>query len=185
MVLNTDKSILLLIDMQERLFTAIHNREAVLKNVELLIHLSRIFHLPILLTEQYPKGLGRTLPILQELLSNQYHPIEKTTFNCLGNETFVAECDRLYTARRNTMIICGIETHICVYQTARDLIRQGKWKIHIAADATGSRAEANWRWGLDLLRDEGIPIKPTETILYELLKKSGTPEFKAMLPYIK
>ncbi len=185
MALNTDKTILLVIDVQEKLFTTIHNREVVLKNVELLIHLSRIFHLPILLTEQYPKGLGRTLPSLRELLGNQYRPIEKTSFNCLGNDTFMAECDRFATAGRDTMIMCGIETHICVYQTARDLIHQGNWKVHIAADATGSRAEANWRWGLELMRDEGIPIKPTETILYELLKKSGTPEFKAMLPYIK
>ena len=185
MGLNAGNTALLIIDMQEKLFAAIHEKETVLKNVVLLVHLAKTFELPILLTEQYPKGLGRTLSSIRELLGSAYRPIEKTSFSCLGNDIFIEEIDRLRHEKRNNLIVCGIETHICVYQTARDLKRQGGWEIHLAADATGSRAEANWKWGLELLRDEGIPVKPVETILYELLKKSGTPEFKAMLPYIK
>ncbi len=185
MGLSAKKTALLIIDMQEKLFAAIHDKEAVLKNVKLLVHLAKTFELPILLTEQYPKGLGRTLPSLVELLDTDYRPIEKTTFSCLGDDEFAKEIQRLRGEGRNNLIVCGIETHICVYQTARDLKQEGTWKIHLAADATGSRTVANWTWGLELLRDEGIPIKPVETTLYELLKKSGTPEFKAMLPHIK
>ncbi len=185
MGLDAKKTALVIIDMQERLFAAIHGREAVLKNVELLVHLARTFRLPVLVTEQYPKGLGRTLPSLASLLGDAYRPIEKTTFSCLGNVRFREAVAALAAGGRREVIVCGIETHICVYQTVRDLKREGDWKIHLAADATGSRAESNWRWGLDLMRDEGIPVKPAETILYELLKRSGTPEFKAMLPHIK
>ncbi len=185
MGLDADKSALLIIDMQEKLFAAIHGKGAILKNVELLIHLARTFHLPIVVTEQYPKGLGRTLPSIVNLLGDAYHPIEKTTFNCLGNDTFKKSMKRLSGEGKRELIVCGIETHICVYQTAEGLAREGTWTVHIAADATGSRVEANWTWGLELMRDAGCPIKPTETILYEILKKSDTPEFKAMLPHIK
>ncbi len=185
MGLDAEKTALVIIDMQERLFAAIHGRDPILKNVELLVHLARTFRLPILVTEQYPKGLGRTLPSLASLLGDAYRPIEKATFSCLGNAHFRESLAVLAAEGRREVIVCGIETHICVYQTARDLKREGDWKIHLAADATGSRAEANRRWGLDLMRDEGIPVKPVETILYEMLQRAGTPEFKAMLLYIK
>ena len=183
---DANRTALLIIDMQEKLFAAIHDKETVLQNVELLSHLAKTFKLPVLVTEQYPKGLGRTLPFLAELLKTDYTPIEKTTFSCLGNTAFAEKIRRLREEGRDHLIVCGIETHICVYQTALDLKREENWEIHLAADATGSRTEANWRWGLELIRDGGIiPVKPTETILYELLKKSGTPEFKAMLPHVK
>ncbi len=185
MVLGRHETALIIIDMQVKLFAKIHGREAILKNVATLIHLANIYHFPILVTEQYPKGLGKTLPPLIELLGEAYRPIEKTTFSCLGNEAFTSRLNILGERGVRDLIICGIETHICVYQTIRDLHRNNRWRIHPVADATGSRVEANWKWGLDLIRDMGAPVKPTETILYEILQESGTPEFKAMLPHIK
>ena len=185
MTLNNNKVALLIIDMQEKLFASMRDKETLLKNVELLIHLAKTFEFPILITEQYPKGLGQTLPTIVSLLGDAYRPIGKTTFSCLRNEVFNGEITQLYKEEKQDLIICGIETHICVYQTARDLKQRGGWNLHIAADAVDSRTEMNWKWGLELIRDEGVPIKPTETILYEILKKSGTPEFKAMLPHIK
>jgi len=185
MGLDTGRTALLIIDMQEKLFTAIHDKTYVLKNVERLIHLAAIFNLPVILTEQYPKGLGRTLPSIVELLGSRYQPIEKTSFSCLGNEAFRLTIEDLQREGRNTLILCGIETHICIYQTIRDLRQEGGWEIHLAADATGSRSERNWEMGLALIRDGGIPIKPVETLIYEFLRESGTTEFRSMLPYIK
>ncbi len=185
MTLEENTSVLLLIDIQEKLFAAIHDRERLKKNVELLVRLCQIMNIPLLVTEQYPKGLGKTIPTLIHLLQKEYFPIEKTTFSCFAHEIFVHKLDTLFNRGRRHLIVCGIETHICVYQTVRDLHRHREWTLHVAADATGARTEFNWRWGLELLREEGASIKPTETLLYELLKEAGTPTFKAMLPFIK
>jgi hypothetical protein len=153
--------------------------------VETLIRLSKVFGLPILITEQYPKGLGRTIGRIADLLGEDYQPIEKMTFSCAGCDEFNEKADALCAGDFHNLVVCGIETHICVYQTVRDLSEDGVCNIHVAADAVGSRKEENWRWGLELMREEGAFIKPTETIVFEMMARSGTPEFKAMLPYIK
>ncbi len=185
MVIQKDNTAILIIDVQEKLIDSIFNKESVIDNVKALIHLSQVFKLPILITEQYPKGLGRTIEPIRELLKDSYQPIEKMTFSCVGCDQFNERTDSLCASEIHHLVVCGIETHICVYQTVRDLSEDGVCTIHIAADAVGSRKEDNWRWGLELMREEGAFIKPTETIIFEMLHRSGTPEFKAMLPHIK
>ncbi len=185
MLMERGKTALLIIDIQEKLIDSISNRESLLGNVESLIHLAEVLEMPILVTEQYPKGLGRTIPRITDALKDAYQPIEKMTFSCVGCEEFNKRTDPLCSSGIHNLVICGIETHICVYQTVRDLSEDGVCTIHVAADAVGSRREENWRWGLELMREEGAFIKPTETIVFEMLARSGTPEFKAMLPYIK
>jgi nicotinamidase-related amidase len=176
---------LLVIDIQEKLIGNIWNRESLLENVETLVHLAHVFEMPILVTEQYPKGLGSTVSTVAEVLKDSYDPIEKMTFSCVGCEEFNGRTDSLCSSGIHHLIVCGIETHICVYQTVRDLSEDGVCNIHLASDAVGSRKEANWRWGLDLMREEGAFIKPTETMVFEMLTRSGTSEFKAMLSHIK
>ncbi len=185
MLMERGNTVLLIVDIQEKLIDSIWNRESLLENVETLIHLAEVFEMPVLITEQYPKGLGRTIPRVADLLKEAYKPIEKLTFSCVGCEEFNEKTDSFCSKGYHHMIVCGIETHICVYQTVRDLSEDGVCNVHVAADAVGSRREENWRWGLDLMREEGAFIKPTETIVFEMMGRSGTPEFKAMLPYIK
>ncbi len=185
MLMEKGNTVLLVVDIQEKLVESIFNRESMLENVETLIHLAQVFEMPVLVTEQYPKGLGRTIERISGLLKDAYRPIEKLTFSCVGCQEFNEQADSLCSKGFHHLIVCGIETHICVYQTVRDLAEDGVCNIHVAADAVGSRKEENWRWGLELMREEGALIKPTETIVFEMMRRSGTPEFKAMLPYIK
>jgi len=185
MLMEKGNTVLLIVDIQEKLIDPIWNKDTMVSNVETLIQLARVFEMPILVTEQYPKGLGRTISRIADLLGDDYKPIEKVTFSCVGCDEFNEKADVLCSKGFHHLIVCGMETHICVYQTVRDLSEDGVCNIHVAADAVGSRSKENWQWGLELMREEGAFIKPTETIVFEMMARSGTPEFKAMLPYLK
>jgi isochorismate hydrolase len=151
------------------------------RNSQLLIRLAGILDLPVALSVQYPKGLGQTVPEIASLLTDT-KPIEKLEFGCFGNGDYCSAIGRL--AGRNTLLVCGIETHICVTQTVLGALNQGL-NVHVAADAVGSRAELNWKIGLERMRDAGAVISSTEMMIYELLGKSGTPAFKQILQYLK
>ncbi|MGB9667595.1 MAG: isochorismatase family protein [Thermosulfidibacteraceae bacterium] len=181
-----DKTFLSVIDIQEKFRKVIYNIEEIIENTKKLIKLSEILKMPIVVTEQYPEGLGRTLQEILDFLpkENVYYPIEKLTFSCMKDDKFTDVTTMLRKEGYNSVIICGIEAHVCVYQTAIDMKEAG-FEIHMAYDATGSRKEINHRLIMENLLKSGIDVKPTETIIFDLLNKAKTPEFNAMLPYIK
>ena len=179
-VLDTEDAVLLIVDIQERLATVMKERERVVRNNLHLIELAKMIHLPVVVTEQYPKGLGRTVAELQGALP-PYQPIEKTSFNCCGEPAFLAELRKL---KRKKIVLTGMETHICVLQTATGLLADG-FMPHVVQDAICSRTEENWRTGLEFMRDAGAVITCTETVLFQLLKVAGTEEFKKISQRIK
>lgn len=172
---------LLVIDIQEKLLPPIHEKERLIRNSQLLIRLADMLSLPIIATTQYAKGLGPIVPEIASLLPAT-RPLDKLEFGCFGNGEFCSNLAQLQG--RNTLLLCGMETHICVLQTALGALNQGHL-IHVAADAVSSRTELNWKLGLERMRDAGVVISSTEMMIYELLGKSGTPEFKQILQYLK
>jgi nicotinamidase-related amidase len=173
---------LLVIDIQEKLLPPIFNKDALVRNAQLLIRLANILDLPTLVSTQYTRGLGPTVPEIASLLSHP-HPIDKLEFSCFSNDQFCGSIKSL-PGSRNTLLLCGMESHICVMQSALGALNRG-FLVHVASDAVGSRTEANWNVGLKRMETAGALISSTETIIYELLRASGTPAFKTMLPYLK
>ena len=173
---------LVVVDIQEKLLPPIFNKEAMVKNSQLLLRLAKILPIPVMVTTQYSKGLGATVPEIAALL-DEVPSIDKMEFGCFANDTFRSRVKSL-PGNRNTVLLCGMEAHICVMQTALGALNEG-YIVHVASDAVGSRAEWNWRIGLDRMRAAGAVISSTEMMMYELLGCSGTPEFKQLLPYIR
>jgi nicotinamidase-related amidase len=180
--LAADQCALAVIDIQEKLLPPIFNREQLVRNSQLLIRLARILEVPILMTTQYAKGLGRTVPEISELAPST-DAIDKLEFGCFANDDFCAAI-KVLPGQRTTLLLCGMEAHICVMQTALGALRKG-YLVHVASDAIGSRAEWNWHIGMERMRAAGAIISSTETIIYELLRASGTAQFKEMLKYLK
>src|SRR6266581_2328498 len=160
---------LVVIDIQEKLLPPIFQKEQLLRNSQLLIRLAGILKIPTLLTAQYPRGLGNTVPELASLLP-ETQAIAKDIFSCFGSDVFCSALKRL-PGNRNTVILCGMESHICVAQTALAAMREG-YLVHVASDAVSSRTEWNWKVGLERMRSAGAVISSTEMIIYELLKSS-------------
>jgi nicotinamidase-related amidase len=180
--LDATQCALVVIDIQEKLLPAILNHKVVVRNVQMLIRLATILEIPTLLTTQYARGLGVTVPEIADLLP-EVNPIDKLEFGCFGQEGFRTALHEL-PGHRTTLLLCGIESHICVMQTALGALENG-YMVHVASDATGSRTDGNWRLGLQRMESAGCVISSTEMMIYELLKRSGTAQFKEMLRYIK
>ncbi len=179
--LRAEECALVVIDIQEKLLPPIWEKERLVRNSQLLIRLANIMNIPVVATTQYVKGLGQLVPEIASLLPDT-NPMDKLEFGCFGNREFCSAVSQL--AGRNTLLLCGMETHICVLQTALGALNQGL-NVHVAADAVSSRAELNWKLGLERMRDAGAVISSTEMMMYELMGKSGTPVFKEMLKWIK
>lgn len=179
--LNRDDSVLIIIDIQERLAAVMKERERVITNTLHLIEAARILQVPIFVTEQYPKGLGPTVKEIRDALIDHYRPIEKITFSCCKDKTFI---DVLSQVGRKRVIICGMETHVCILQTCIDLLR-GNYYVHIVRDGVCSRAEENFITGIEFMRDAGAVVTCTETVLFQLLEKAGTEEFKIISKRIR
>jgi hypothetical protein len=179
-VLNQEDSILLIIDIQEKLLNAVFNQEIVGKNSEIISKSANILDLPIYITEQYPKGLGSTVGTIKEVVENGNY-FEKISFNALFDIDLLSSLKK--TGRRQ-VIVMGIETHICVHQTVDALIQNG-FEVTVAADACGSRFENSHKAGLESIKDNGAKIKSTEMILFELLKSAKHPKFKEIQALIK
>lgn len=179
-LLQPDHAALVVIDVQEKLVPAIDEKERLLRNSVLLLRLARVLSLPVLVTTQYRKGLGGTLPeILAEAPGAE--ELDKTAFSCFGSETFRA---RLEALGRRQLLVCGMEAHICVLQTVLAALGDG-YQVHVAADAVGSRSESNRQLGLRRLERAGAVISSTEMAVYELLGRSDSATFKQMLPFLK
>jgi len=180
--LEADECALVVVDIQEKLLPPIFNKETMVKNSQLLIRLAKILSIPVMATTQYTKGLGMVVPEIASLLDG-VRTIDKLEFGCFGSEEFRSDVRKL-PGTRNTLLLCGMETHICVLQTALGALNDG-YLVHVASDAVGSRSDWNWRIGLARMRSAGAVISSTEMMMYELLRCSGTPQFKELLPFIK
>jgi nicotinamidase-related amidase len=182
--LNREEAVLLVVDVQERLVPAIHKDlyPRALRNMQIAIEAAGTLGIPILLTEQYPKGLGRTVPeVMGALDGKEYRLVEKMTFSCARDEGFLSAVSEL---NRRQLILVGMETHVCVYLTSVDLRRAG-YSLFILDDAVSSRFLHNYQSGLQALRDAGCTVISTETAMFELLKVAATPEFKKISSLIK
>ena len=168
--LDADRTVLVVIDVQEGFRRAIPDFERIAKATATLIQGSEAIGVPVLITEQYPKGLGETAPEVSDHLPEGTRPLEKVVFSA-------AEADGFDLAGRDQALICGIETHVCVNQTALDLLAEGV-DVQVAEDAVGSRTDENKRVGLHKMERAGAEITSVETALFELLGRAGTDEFK-------
>jgi nicotinamidase-related amidase len=170
------------VDIQEKLLPPIFEKERMVRNSQLLIRLAKILALPVLLSTQYSKGLGANIPEIASLLP-EVAPVEKNEFGCFNNDAYCARVKSL-PGDRNTLLLCGMESHICVMQTALGALNSG-YIVHVASDAVSSRTEWNWEIGLERMRAAGAVISSTEMMIYELLRTSSGPAFKEMLQYLK
>ena len=175
-VLERDRAALVVIDMQEAFRPAVGEFDTVAHNAGVLVQGARELGLPVLVTEQYPQGLGETVPEVAEHLDGvERHA--KTVFSA-------ARVDDFDLAGREQALVCGIEAHVCVEQTVQDLLDRGL-EVHVAADAVSSRTALNRRLGLEKMERSGAWVTSTEMALFELLGRAGTPEFKEVQALVK
>jgi nicotinamidase-related amidase len=169
--------VLVVVDVQERLFNAMdaERRDDMVANVKILASAARRLEVPVLVTEQYPKGLGRTLPELRTLLGDT-PPFEKTAFSCAGADGFM---DRVRALGADHVILTGIEAHVCVLLTALDLLGRGL-RVSVVADAVCSRRPANLEIGLAQARQAGAVVTATETVVFQLLGGADSDAFREL-----
>ncbi len=179
--LDRKKAAVLIIDVQERLVPAIEPGALarVLKYSKALVGTAKEMGIPVIGTEQYPKGLGPMVKEIAELLPKP--SLTKTTFSCPAD---VGIAQALADTGRKQVIVAGMETHVCVFQTVRDLVAAG-YEVHLCADAVASRTEEHRRVGIDLAREVGAIVTTAETAIFDLLYEAGTPEFKKVSPLVK
>ena len=178
---NANNSHLLVIDVQTRLTQVMSDRKSLLQNCEILIHAAKLLEIPITVTEQYPKGIGTTEPQLSNALASHYLPVEKTCFSSCASDEFSL---RINQDGKPQMILCGIESHICVLQTTMDLLQTGK-QVFVVADAVDSRSKDNKKLALDRMQQAGAIITNTESIVFEWLKDAKHAQFKAISALIR
>lgn len=179
-MITPQETLLLVIDVQGRLAGSVFQAEAVEANISKLIRACQILDVPVLVTEQYPKGLGSTLDSLKELLPGNV-PVEKLTFSCCGNEEFMKQ---LKGFNRSEILVVGMETHVCVYQTALELVDAG-YHLHLVTDAVSSRTEENKLLGIHCIEKAGAALTSMEMAVFELLRIAGGERFKAISKIIK
>jgi nicotinamidase-related amidase len=180
--LDSEQCALIVVDIQEKLLPPIFQKEELLRNSKLLIRAANVLKIPAIVSTQHAKGLGKTVPEVASLLP-ETGAIDKDRFSCFGSEVFCTLLRRL-PGNRNTLLLCGMESHICVMQTALAALREG-YLVHVASDAVSSRSEWNWKIGLERMRAAGAVISSTEMMIYELMRSSSSPAFKEMLPFLK
>ncbi len=179
--LDRSRSVLLLVDVQERLFGAVSGREELAANAARLARGAAILRVPVLATEQYPKGLGRTIPAIAGALPEDVEPVEKLAFSCLGEPAFAS---RFRALGRDQVVLAGIEAHVCVLQSALDLLAAGAC-VFVVEDAVASRTPENKRVGLARLAGAGAVAVSTEMVLFEWLGGAGDPSFREVQALVK
>jgi nicotinamidase-related amidase len=179
-MLERDQTALVVIDVQEKLAPAMHQREAVLDQISRALRGAQALGLPTFLTEQVPASLGPTLPEIRELHQGPA-PLVKNTFSCCGSDAFVTA---LRDAGRSQVLVAGIESHVCVYQTVADLIREG-FQVEVLQDAISSRTERNARLGLERCREAGAAVSSVEMALFELLRVAEGDAFRSVIQIVK
>ncbi len=170
-----------IIDIQEKLFPVMSNCEQLLDRCSILVQGLKILQIPIIVTEQYPKGLGHTVSALHDILPEKTETIEKTSFSCVGSNQFLS---KLNWFNKDNVLVFGIESHVCVLQTVIDLIDAGKTPI-VIKDCISSRNISDMDIALLRMQKEGAIISTSESILFELCQKAGTDRFKAISKLVK
>lgn len=181
MFFEVENSLLVIVDVQQKLMNAMNNAESCLAKVRLLGSALNLMEVPVVVTEQYPKGLGPTVDSIREILPENTPYIAKSSFSCCGSDEFNQQ---ILEADRKNIIICGVESHVCVLQTAIDLKNKGH-NVILAADAATSRNENDKMTALAFMRHAGISVLSTESIIFALLKDSKHPAFKAVSALLK
>ena len=179
--LTENNTLFLIIDIQEKLLNAVFNKELVEKKSKILAKSLSILEIPTIITEQYPQGLGETISSIKENMGDNASFYIKTNFNALNDEKLFEE---LKQAGRKNIIVMGIETHICVYQTVVALLQHG-FDVTVISDACGSRSPEEYHGGLLTMKEYGAKIKSTEMVLFEILKTARHPKFKEIQALIK
>jgi nicotinamidase-related amidase len=171
---------LVVVDVQGKLAQLMYDSQTLFKNIEILIKATRALSIPVIWCQQVPEALGPTIPQIAELLAGD-QPINKSSFSCCGDEQFI---DRLNTLNRSNIILCGIETHVCIYQTALNLLAKGR-DVTVVADAVSSRTSENKQLALNRMKSKGVGISSVEMALFELLKTAKHPQFRGIAKLIK
>jgi nicotinamidase-related amidase len=182
--LDAGDAVLVVIDVQEKLSAAMPEEvvQAMIRKAGVLMDAAQVLDVPVIVTEQYPKGLGCTVAALEERIAAQgIEKISKISFSCCGEPDFMAALSRY---QRKTVIVCGEETHVCVLQTALDLLELG-YRVFVAGDAVCSREAVNWLFSLDEMRQAGCVVEPVESLLFKMLGRAGTGAFKTISGWIK
>ena len=179
-MLEIQNSCLVVVDVQGKLAQLMHDKDVLFKNIQILIRAAHILDIPILWCQQCPNALGPTIPEIAQLLTD-HEPINKAAFSCCGAEEFNS---RLNDSKRNQILLCGIETHVCIYQTAIDLLRKG-FEVNVITDAVSSRALENKQVALQRMAAENANLYCTEMALFELLRTAEHPRFKEIAKLIK
>ncbi len=180
-LLERDESVLCVVDIQEKLAARMGEKEGIVESARMLTLAARRMGVPILVTEQYPRGLGPTVMELTIAMEDSYAPIEKMCFGCGGEPRFL---DQLKSRKRKQVVLCGMETHVCILQTCLELLNRG-YKVQVVADATCSRRIAHKEIGLGQMRQMGAIVTTAEAVVFQWLEKAGTEEFKDLLPLFK
>ncbi|HEV2862893.1 MAG TPA: hydrolase [Pyrinomonadaceae bacterium] len=179
--LDARQAALVVVDMQESFRQAISDFVETAASIALVAHAAHLLGVPVVVTEQYPKGLGRTAGEIRAVLPEDFEPVEKTAFSSCGAQSFVA---RLEAAGARQVILCGIEAHICVNQTAHDLLARG-YKVHLLTDCITARAAHNKHVGLHKMQQSGALPSSIELALFELMRDAKHEQFKAIQKLIK
>ncbi len=182
-LLDPAQSLLVVVDMQDSLLGVIAGRDALVNNVTLLIRAARIMDVPILATTQNAPRLGPVAPAIADALGNESDvlPLDKLCFSCAQSPGFV---EALTATDKKQIVVCGMETHICVSQTAHDLLHAG-YQVHVPADAVSSRTIEKHKLGMERIRDSGILPCAAEAVVYEWLQEAGTPAFREVLKLVR
>ena len=185
MILSASKAQLLVIDIQEKLAPAMSDAGPVIANSQRLMAAARHFGVPVTISEQYPRGIGPTVEALRDAAGDEARVFDKMAFSCAQDPAIAAHLDHLREdASRNQIVITGIEAHICVLQTALELLQSG-YAVFVVADAIASRREASCEIAMRRMEQAGVQPVTTEMVIFEWVGRAGTPDFKAILPLIK
>ncbi len=179
-MIDIEKCCLVVVDVQGKLAQLMDGKESLFANIEVLIKAAKALEMPILWCQQNPRALGPTVPQLVKLLGG-VEPVDKMSFSCCGDTGFI---EKLNALKATDVILCGIEAHVCIYQTAMDLLDRDL-DVHLIADAVSSRTAANRQIAVRRLTAEGANLSSTEMILFELLKTAEHPEFRELCRLIK
>ncbi len=179
-ILDRNQTALLIVDVQEKINFVMMHGDLVVESILKLIKACQILNVPIFITEQYPKGLGPTEPQILQALDGKI-PLQKMTFSCCGSQELLQQINHLKVRQ---VILTGIESHVCVQQTALDLLAQ-EIQVHIPKDAVSSRKELDYQTALARMSNAGVVLTSVEAALFELLQEAGTPEFKEVTKLIK
>lgn len=175
-----DNAVFILVDVQGRLAEIMHEKDVLFDNLQRLVKGMQLLKVPILWMEQIPEKMGPTIPPLAALLAPD-KPISKTSFSCCGNDPFLKH---LHSLGRKSVVMAGIEAHVCVYQTAMDLLERG-YEVEVVADAVSSRAASNKQIALKRIKAAGARLTSVEMVLFELMRTADHPAFRDMLKIVK